>query len=85
MRHVSESIITSSRGNTKATCGACHSTIYMVEINGMRVATDSELISVVPVNAGRREHARQIHAETCIRHQREYTRRTLAAERKRHR
>lgn len=67
----------------KTTCTTCKNTIYVVEINGQRVITDSELIAVVPDRGGRERTliaARRLHAETCDRRRRDYEKAKLRAE-----
>jgi len=83
---MSESIVARTRDGNKATCADCKSTVMVVEIDGERVQLDSEVISVVQFGVSKRDlarqPARQIHAETCLRHQKEAARRALAADRK---
>src|SRR5689334_13723688 len=59
------------RGGIKQTCRECNRTIYIVEIDGKRVATDPDLISVVPLGQTLRLQARRVHAEQCLRYQSE--------------
>ncbi len=51
---------------SKQTCRDCKWTVYVVVIDGKLVATDPELVAVIPYDGSpRRIFARRIHAELC--------------------
>lgn len=56
--------------------------VRMVDVGGELVATDPELISVVPRTGGRVEHARRLHAERCADYQEQERRERIADERR---
>lgn len=53
------------KGTTKQTCRACNRTVIIVMIDGVRVATDPELISVVELGTAERLQARRVHGDMC--------------------
>lgn len=77
---MSETLAGSSARTRKHTCAKCKRTVYVVVIDGARVETDPELISVVPFDgAPRKIMARRSHAEMCTRYQIEDEKRAAKA------
>lgn len=68
---MSETIGGGYRGGIKQTCRECNRTVYIVLIDGKRVATDPDLISVIPLGQTLRLQARRVHAEMCLRYKSE--------------
>jgi hypothetical protein len=76
----------------KNTCQSCNRTVMLVEIGGEMVATDPELINVVPAThvqgdgsggirmSTRTTPARRIHAERCEDYQNQTRRDRIAAD-----
>lgn len=65
----------SGRGSTKNTCPKCKRTVRIVVIDGRKVETDTELISVVVQGVKRVDVAHRVHGELCDSHR-------IAAEKK---
>ncbi len=68
----------SARGVNKNTCGKCSRTVYVVVIEGERVATDPELIAVVPKGRKERILAHRVHGELCDRYRLEADKKAFA-------
>lgn len=69
----------SSRRTLKATCPKCRRTVVVVEIDGAKIATDPELMTVVPfeVKPSVKILARRSHDENCERYRVEEERRKI--------
>lgn len=69
----------------KATCSKCKRTVYVVIVDGVRVETDPELISVIPfeVHPAKKIMARRSHGEMCMKYQSEAARIAMQANAKR--
>lgn len=82
----SESFAGALSGATRReTCSNCKHTVRVQELNGQRVITDVERISIVVTGAGgfakQRVEGRRLHSESCERLKRETERAKLRAER----
>jgi len=61
----------SGRGTNKQTCRKCNRTVYVVTIEGARIETDPELLTVVPFETSppTKIMARRSHSEMCVKYQ----------------
>lgn len=61
----------SSGRSQKATCSKCKRTVHVVVIDGVKIETDTELITVIPFEEkpARKIMARRSHAEMCVKYQ----------------
>lgn len=51
----------------RATCQTCERTVHIAVIDGVRVALDAEVITIVPYAGDPvKVHARRVHAELCL-------------------
>lgn len=61
----------SSSRSQKATCPKCKRTVHVVVIDGVKIETDTELITVIPfeVKPAQKIFARRAHSELCTKYQ----------------
>jgi hypothetical protein len=68
---VSTTFAGGSSRSQKATCAKCTRTVHVVVIDGVKIETDTELITVIPFESRppAKITARRSHAEMCMKYQ----------------